>query len=187
MTAIRLLFRIPIQSFINVIDHPYDFKSKDIYQFSCLEDATERICDILEFECPLLSFEEVGQRLVHASKQPANIKYGENHAKTAAMLSLVVIKRIGERQCNMVSITSLGSITTTLPKNNKEEVIRRLAIRNPFIKTLIFRAKTNAVSYKEEVSKALSGQTIIRRKHNNEVLVNMILSDDPLRNRIRWK
>lgn len=187
LTAIKLLLSIPISSFIDGITHPYDFTTKEVFQYSKLEDATDTLCNILEYEEFTLSYEEAGQRLVHAPNQYANIKYGENHSKTAALLSLVVIRPIPERRCNMVRISSLGSVMTLLSKDEKEEVLRRLAIRNPFMKTLIYQAKCGEASYVKEVSKVLSGQTIVRRKHNNEIVMNMILKDDPLKDRIRWQ
>lgn len=187
LTAIKLLLSIPIASFIKNITHPYEFTTKDVFQYSKLDDAIDTLCNILEYEEHLLSYEEVGHRLVHAPHQYANIKYGENHSKTAALLSLVVIKHVPERKCNMVHISSLGSVMTLLDKEEKEEIIRRLAIRNPFIKALIYKAKCGEASYVKEVSKVLSGQTIIRRKHNNEIVLNMVLKDDPLRERIRWQ
>ena len=187
LTAIKLLLSIPVTDFINAIDHPYDYMTKDIFQYSKLEDAIEVLCNTLEYEEIALSYEEIGKRLVCAPKQYANIKYGENHAKTAAMLSLVVIGHIEGRDCSMVSISSLGSVMTSLSKDERTEVVRRLAIRNPFLKTLLYYAKIGEASYVECVSKVLSGQTIIRRKHNNEILMNIILGEAPIKNKIRWK
>lgn len=187
LTAIKLLLSIPISSFIDGITHPYEFSTKEVFQYSKLDDATDTLCNILEYEEFSLSYEEAGQRLVHAPNQYANIKYGENHSKTAALLSLVVIRQTSERKCKMVRISSLGSVMTLLSKDEKEEVLRRLAIRNPFMKTLIYQAKCGEASYVEEVSKVISGQTIVRRKHNNEIVLNMILKDNPLKDRIRWQ
>ena len=187
LTAIKLLLSIPIVSFIKSITHPYEFTAKDVFQYSKLDDATDTLCNILEYEEHSLSYEEVGHRLVHAPHQYANIKYGENHSKTAALLSLVVISHVPDRKCNMVHISSLGSIMTQLSKEEKEEIIRRLAIRNPFMKTLIYEAKCGEASYVKEVSKVLSGQTIIRRKHNNEIVLNMILKDNSLKEKVGWQ
>ena len=91
--AIKVLLSIPIPQFIDAINHTYMLLSKDVFQYSKLEDATDTICTILEFEEHRLSYEEAGKRLTHSSQQNACIKYGENHAKTAAMLSLVLIGR----------------------------------------------------------------------------------------------
>ncbi len=186
--AIRLLLSIPILRLLDAINHPYPLSPKDIFQYSKLDDATDTLCTILEFEENRLSYEEAGQRLTHASQQYACIKYGENHAKTAAMLTLVLIGREPDRKCNMVRISSLGSVSTMLSVEEKHELIKRLAVRNPLIKTLIYEAKTNGyASYIDTVSVALSGQTIIRRKHNNEIIMNLILEDLPLKDQIRWQ
>lgn len=184
--AIKVILSVPMDDFINGINHKYSFTSKDVMQYSNLSDATSSLCTILSYEEFALSFEEAGARLTHATQQFARIKYGENHAKVAAALSLVKITRDKERQRNMVRISSLGSIITLLDESEKEEIIKRMAIRNPFIKTLIYKAKCGRVSYSECVSAALKGQTIIRRRNNNRILVNMILSDSTLKDNIRW-
>ena len=184
--AITLLLSVPISTFISAIDHDYSFFAKDVIQYSKLEDATITICNILEYEEVSLSYEEAGKKLTHAPQQYACIKYGENHAKTAAALSLVIIEKNKEKKCNLVRISPLGSISTLLDNNDRQQLIRRLAIRNPFIKSLIFRAKQGDVSYKDCVSSALSGETIVRRKHNNEILINLILENEPINNNIRW-
>lgn len=186
LIAIKLLLNLPVSSLVDAIDHPYEYKAKDIFQFSKLDDATDNLCNFLEFEEVSLSYEEAGKKLIRASNHYANIKYGENHAKTAAMLTLVTIRRVDDRKCNVISISPLGSVMTSLSKEEKNEVLRRLAIRNPFLKTLIFHAKGGEASYVEDVSKVLSGQTIIRRKHNNEIIMNLILHDEPIREKIRW-
>ena len=186
--AIKVLLSVPVSDFIESINKKPTFKARDVVQYSKLEDAITTVCNILEYEDCLLSYEDLGRQLSHATKQTACIKYGENHAKTAAALSLVIIekKREEEKSKNMVRISPLGSVTTLLDSDNKIELIRRLAIRNPFIKTLIFNAKQGEVSYAECASTVLSGQTIVRRRHNNEILINIILRDDPLKNNIRW-
>ena len=186
LEAVKVLLSIPIEHFINVITRPYSFESKDVFQYSKLDDAIGTLCTILAFEEYSLSFEEAGKKLTNASQQYACIEYGENHAKTAAMLNFVSIKRDPVRKCNLIRITPLGSIAILLSDNDKRELVKRLAIRNPFVKTLLFCAKQGDVDYCEIVSSALTGQTIIRRRHNNEIIVNMILEGSPLKDRIRW-
>lgn len=185
--AVQVLLSIPIQRFVEAINHSYPFESKDVFQFSSIYDATDRLCNVLEYEEDALSYEEAGRILTKAPQAYACIKYGENHAKTAAMLSLVIIERVPNRKCNMTRISSLGSVYTQLSPDEKQELLRRLAIRNPFIKTIIFDAKNGSASYVELVSAVLSGQTIIRRKHNNEIIMDLILGEDPLNDRIGWQ
>lgn len=185
--AIKTLLSVPVSKLIDTIDHPYPLSSKDIFQYSKLYDATETLCNLLEYEHFSLSYEEAGKELTHAQQQYACIKYGENHAKTASMLSLVVIAKEPNRKCNMVRISPLGSVYTMLSSEDKNELLRRLAIRNPLMKTLIYNAKIGNASYKEAVSSVLTGQTIIRRKHNNEILMNIVLGDEPISERIRWQ
>ena len=185
--AVKLLLSIPVSHFLDAITHQYSFYPKDVFQYSKLEDATDTLCNILCFEELLLSYEEVGKLLTHSPRQYACIKYGENHAKTAAMLSLVLIGRDPKHKCNMVRISALGRVSTMLSFEDKHELIKRLAIRNPFIKTRIFNAKEQEASYVDTVSTVLSGQTIIRRKHNNEIIMNLILENEAIKDRIRWQ
>ena len=69
--AIKVLLSIPIPQFIDAINHTYMLLSKDVFQYSKLEDATDTICTILEFEEHRLSYEEAGKRLTHSRQQNA--------------------------------------------------------------------------------------------------------------------
>ena len=184
--AIQVLLSVPMERFIFAIDHDYDFASKDVFQYSKLEDATVTLCNLLEYEYPTLNFMDAGSKLAHAQNEYACIKYGENHIKLANALSLVKIEKfLGRKMCE-ASITSLGSISTAMSSRDRDELINRLAIRNSFVKALIFYAKNGNVEYKTLVSKVLSGQTIIRRKHNVEIIVTRILENHPICKNIRW-
>lgn len=184
--AIKVLLSVPIVEFVNEINHAYEFTSKDVFQYSNLDDATTALCTILGYEEYTLTYEEAGARLTHTPQQYARIKYGENHAKVAAAFSLVCIMRDKEKKCNIMRISSLGKVLPFLNDHDKNEVIKRVAIRNPFIKTMIYYAKQGVFDYEECVSSALSGQTIIRRRNNNKKLIDLILGDNPIRNNIRW-
>ena len=184
--AIQVLLSVPVERFVFAIDHDYDFASKDVFQYSKFEDATVTLCNLLEYEYPTLNFIDAGSKLAHAQNEYACIKYGENHIKLANALSLVKIEKFSSRKMCEASITSLGSITTAMSNPDRDELIKRLAIRNSFVKALIFHAKNGNVEYKTLVSKVLSGQTIIRRKHNVEIIVNRILEKHPICKNIRW-
>lgn len=184
--AIQVLLSVPMERFVFAIDHDYNFASKDVFQYSKLEDATVTLCNLLEYEYPTLNFIDAGSKLAHAQNEYACIKYGENHIKLANALSLVKIEKFSNRKMCEASITSLGSITTSMSSPDRDELIKRLAIRNAFVKAMIFFAKKGNAEYKTLVSKVLSGQTIIRRKHNVEIIVNRILENNPVCKNIRW-
>ncbi len=186
VVAIKLLLSVSIEELLDSIEYDNTFTSKDVFQYSKLEDAVVSLCNILEYEDKALNFFEAGQRLVKSDKEFACIKYGENHIKTAEAFSLVKLEKNALKGARYASITALGSVFTRLSIEEKYELIRRLALRNRFIKSLIFNARNNEVTYQEIVSRVLSGQTIIRRKHNVEIIVKLILKDHPIINNIRW-
>ena len=185
--AIRFLLSIPMAEFIENIKHTYSFAAKDVVQFSNLDDAITKLCNILEFEESELSILEAGKRLTHAKGDYACIKYGENHSKTAEALSLVRFTKPNAKKGRVVTNTSLGSVTTTMSQETKVELIKRLAIRNKTEKALIFELKnSDHVWYNQFISQALSGQTIIRRRTNVKQITSLILQDNKLLDRIEW-
>lgn len=186
VAAIKLLLSVSIDALIDSIKSDSTFTSKDVFQYSKLEDAVVSLCNILEYEDKVLNFFEAGQRLTQSDKEFACIKYGENHIKTAEAFSLVKLEKIACKGARYASITALGSVFTRLSNEEKYELVRRLALRNRFVKSLLFNAKTREITYHEIVSRVLSGQTIIRRKHNVEIIVKLILKDHPINNNIRW-
>jgi hypothetical protein len=183
---VQLLLSIPIEDMVTAIDHKYNFSSKDVFQYSKLNDAIVTICNLLEFEHDHLSFVDAGRIITHAQNEYACIKYGENHLKLASALSLVDLEKDIGKKGYIASITALGSVSTAMDTNSRIQLVRRLAIRNAFVKSLLFCAKSTPVEYKNLASEVLSGQTIVRRKHNVEIIVKLILGDHPIENNIRW-
>lgn len=186
LCAVKMLLSIPIEEFIDAIDHEYSFSSGDIFQFSNFDDAVKKLSGLLAYEVNTLTFKEAGAKLIHAKNDVACIKYGENHAKTASNMSFVFINNSQTSRSCYVQNTALGTFSTTLFDGERMELIRRLALRNPFIKELIYKSKQGVVVYQEIASKVLSSATVIRRKHNNEIIVKYILKDNPLVNNFRW-
>ena len=186
VAAIKLLLSVSIDELIDLIKPDSTFTSKDVFQYSKLEDAVVSLCNILEYEDKALNFFEAGQKLTQSDKEFACIKYGENHIKTAEAFSLIKLEKIACKGARYASITALGSVFTRLSNEEKYELVRRLALRNRFVKSLIFNAQNREITYQEIVSRVLSGQTIIRRKHNVEIIVKLILKDHPIINNIRW-
>ena len=185
--AVKFLLSVPMTDFIENIKHPYSFVAKDVVQFSNLDDAITKLCNILEYEESELSILEAGKRLTHAKGEYACIKYGENHSKTAEALSLVRFSKPYPRKGRVVSNTTLGCVSTTMSQGTKLELIKRLAIRNKTEKALIFELKNHdRIWYDEFISQALSGQTKIRRRTNVKQITSLILQDNKLLDRIEW-
>ena len=182
--ACELLLSIPVERFIELIGEDYEFSSKDVFQYSQLNDAIIKLPNILYYEFEQLNFLQAGKRLISAKKDLACVKYGENHSKLAASFSLVLLEKTNK--VTQIRLSSLGKYTIDMSVKQKHELIRRLALRNKFVKSLIFNAMSGNVVYTDLASNVLSGQTIVRRKHNVEVIANLILCDNGLSRNIRW-
>lgn len=186
VNAIKLLLSVSIDEFLDSIKSDSIFSSKDIFQYSNLDNAIVSLCNILNYESESLSFFEAGQKLTHSDRELACVKYGENHIKLAEAFSLVKIEKIDRKSACRASITTLGSVFTSLTSEERIQLVRRLAIRNPFVKSLLFNAQNGYVAYCDLASQVLFGQTITRRKHNVEIIIDLILEDHPIKNNIRW-
>lgn len=120
---------------------------------------------------------------MHSKLEGACKKYGENHSKLAAELSFVTLTKNGSFY---VKNTALGSFTISLTKECKYELIKRLALRNKFIKNIICKAKNGIIYYSSLASKVLSESTVNRRKSNVKFLTMLILENEHIKNNIIW-
>jgi len=120
---------------------------------------------------------------MHSKLVGACKKYGENHAKLAYEFSFVNLEK---KTSTIVTNTSLGSFSISLSKDDKYELIKRLALRNKFISSIIFGAKKDMITYSSFASKVLSESTVNRRKSNVKYLVSLILKDNELLMNIVW-
>ena len=178
-----LLMNLPIESFIDNIGHEEFYNAKDIFQYSNFDHAIIDICSNLMFSDTPLTFCQLGKLIVHARRDGACIKYGENHSKLAEAFSMVSLSK---SKVVMVRITNFGKFSVYLSNLDKIEIIKRLAIRNSFIKTIIYNAKKGNANYMELSQKSLSKSTAIRRKSNVKYVVNLILENSCLINNIVW-
>ena len=159
------LRKIPLFDFVNaaVTNYPVShFSTKDIPQFSSLEDGTDRICEILNKNGDNgYRFAEIGVFLRSGERDyRADLKYGENHSKTAADFGLVQI-----RVSNACYLTCFGKVFNCLTDKEKNDYLSRFVIRNKFINWLLCRASCRTVVLEEEMS-ILRLSTIKRRKPN---------------------
>lgn len=181
--ACRVLLATPIKKFISSVKHEALCFAKDIVQYSNFDKAVDELLRICEAEEKGLTFNQIGKFLMSSETSVACKKYGENHSKLAYELSLVQIKR---KKVSEVSITALGRLFIITDDGNKYEIIKRLAIRNPFIKNLILAAKSGIVYYDDMVQHILSETTALRRKANVKYLTELILKNDYIKNNIFW-
>ena len=88
-----VLDSIPIEHFFDVIETlelERELVPADVPCFSNFENGASRLNELLEFEPDGLTFSDAGYQLMNSVKPGARVKYGENHSKLAAMMSLAM-------------------------------------------------------------------------------------------------
>ena len=148
---------------------------QDVVQFSSLDDATTGICQVLTRAHDGLHNLEVGQALLDdgtVRKEGAYRKYGENHAKTAIELGLVLVNS------GCYFLTCLGEIYNDLENSVQNELLRRTILRNRFFQKILIKSQLGPVSIENEMS-FFSQSTIIRRLPNVRTLYNIMIGNDP--------
>lgn len=169
------VMNIPLYEFLDAVMTKYPtshFSTKDIPQFSSFTDATNRICSILKAKGDDgYKYAEIGMFLRGTDAERnlgANLKYGENHCKTAADFGLIQI-RVGK----VCYLSCFGIIFNELSESEKQNYLSRFVLRNNFIKWLINKAALRKVSLEEEMS-ILSPSTIKRRKPNVKYYLDIL-------------
>lgn len=172
---IGMLREIPLFDFIDmaITKHPVShFSTKDIPQFSSLHDGTVRICEILNANGDNgYKYAEIGVFFRPENTERdyrADLKYGENHCKTAADFGLVQI-----RVSNACYLTCFGKVFSNLTELEKSDYLSRFVIRNRFINWLLCRASHRPVILEEEMS-ILKMSTLKRRKPNVKQYLDLL-------------
>lgn len=183
--ACKTLISIPISEFILCIDKVPNFTPDSIVQFSNLDNAITQVCRVLNFKKDGMTFCELGKEIIKAVEYGACNKYGENHSKVAEEINMVYFEKTGSIK---VYLTQFGKFSINLSSEDRIELMKRLMLRNDFIKTLIYYASNEyVVSYMDIAQKVLSKSTALRRKSNVRQIVNYILEDDKeIMNKIVW-
>ena len=148
---------------------------QDVVQFSSLDDATTGICQVLARAHDGLHNLEVGQALLDdgtVRKEGAYRKYGENHAKTAIELGLVL------ENSGCYFLTCLGEIYNDLENSVQNELLRRTILRNRFFQKILIKSHYGPVSIESEMS-FFSQSTVKRRLPNVKTLYNIVVGNDP--------
>lgn len=183
----KLMLNIPIDEFIEQLEFTaFKIKAKDIIQFSNFNHGVIDVNRIIKFNNKPMTFNEIGDEIMHCKLIGACKKYGENHSKLAYQFNLVKIER---RECCYVSNTNFGEFSVSFSKNDKIEIIRRLGLRNIFVKRVIFDAINGNCDYKLLTKNILSDSTSERRKSNVKYLIELILKKtqyEYLLNNIVW-
>lgn len=145
----------------------------DIPCFSKLENGTSRLNELLEFYPAGVTFAEIGYQLMNSVKPGAKVKYGENHSKLAAMMSLV---DISNTRPIVVKPTLWGSFLTRYSFAEKSDVLKKLLLRDKCVKSMLSKALVGPVNYRDVVL-FLSPSTMTRRGTNVKKLLEFIIKD----------
>lgn len=174
-TAMQVLVALPEKEIIRVISGGDEIHllPADVPCFSTFLNGAVRLNELLEFAPEGLTYAEIGYQLVGAANQLAQIKYGENHAKLAAMMSLVTIS--DHRPAN-IRATALGHYLVAMPYEEKSVVLKKLTLRDPCIQAIVRAATTGEANYRKVVEN-LSDSTAYRRRTSVRCAVEFALGN----------
>lgn len=190
LEVIEALNKVSVNRIVECIaeaDIASKLETADISCFSNFKNGAIRLNELLEFAPNGLTYSEIGQQLINAPTQTAQIKYGENHAKLAASMSLVTID--DTHRPGIVKATALGHFLTGYSMEAKSEIFRKLFMRNPCVKYILFHAKNGGACY-HDVVKTLSDSTAYRRRTSVRHIMEFILNTPESRyllNEIDWE
>lgn len=171
----NFMYSYDINMMIGAIDSSYlsSLTPDMIVQFSNFKCGIEDVPRIIFEQNRELKFDEIGELLLGKRDPGAMKKYGENHSKLAELFSLV---ELSDTKPTLVKNTNFGNFCVMIDERLKMKMFRILAMRDPLIKNLIFRAKNGHCSYKAEAS-CLSESTMIRRRSNVKTIFEFILKN----------
>lgn len=146
-------------------------QSGDIFQFSDLNDATYRICNVIKAaNNPGVTYLEAGNLLLNdgkVRKDAAIIKYGENHLKTAESIGLLYeLTRVYFLSC-------IGYVIDLLDDVQKEKLLLRLVLRNKLIRNL-YLASQNGIVNARQFFYMVSDSTYTRRRSNVRAVLRIL-------------
>ena len=174
MDYIRKVINIPLEEFISFIYN--DCKNTvifpaDVFQFSNIDDATLRLCSVLQDAGnPGVDYLQGGKLLLNDGKERlkgAYLKYGENHLKTGAAIGLLF------ELTRTYFLSIYGLVYDKLSSEEYEKLLIRLVLRNKLIIRII-RATNIGTLNLRELFYMLSDSTYIRRKSNVKSILSIL-------------
>lgn len=150
---------------------PFQIDKSDICQFSDFDDCYFKcISIILDSGLQCVSWEKLGFMLRDKPrKQGADLKYGENHGKTAAQLGLLSMNSKRE-----FLPSRLGLKFYALGKKQKEELMPKLCLYIPIIQNFFVLGQDENVL--DGYFAILSESTQKRRRPNIKRLISIVSS-----------
>ena len=147
-----------------------DLTSKDIFQFSSLDDSIYKLTRKLkEIKDPGLHHIDIGKLLLDDGierEYGAYLKYGENHSKTANEIGLLY------KSSNSYFLSCWGYIFNLLEKDVQSKFLVRLILRTNLLQHLI-KIPDNLIDLRT-VCSFLSDSTYTRRKSNIKSIIGIL-------------
>ena len=180
----NILNSISTEDFINILVEKElegsNFSAADVPCFSTMLNGMLRLPELLEFYPEGMTFQEIGYQMKKQKNDMACIKYGENHAKLAAIMSLVTISK---SKPAVVAVTSIGHFLIKYEFAEKAKVLKALLLRDPFVRFLVKHVVMNDESYADVVS-FIKPSTAYRRMTSVKQLVVFVLENTRYKNKI---
>ena len=168
------ILKYPVERIVELIKNSGSKESvtkENVPQFSDLKDGFINVPQILNDSESFLSFDLLGYYLTrnrpgYAQDTVAYRKYGENHAKLAALADLVVIDKVGVKA--NVRLSQFGTYYCQLPDAVKKKLFLKLCLRIPVLQEYLPENKLN------EKMAILSEKTLIRRGSNVKNMIELV-------------
>ncbi len=174
----NVLLETPLEELISILKDIANYEkpnAENIIQFSSLEHALINVPEILNMftdTSEVLNFEKIGFYLERSeigaklNSVTAMKKYGENHAKMAALVDLAVVSKTDSRA--EVTLSEFGKYFVTLEKNRQKELALKLCLRIPIIQNYFLNGRN-----REQIEKDLSvlSKTTQNRRRSNVLIV----------------
>ena len=169
-----ILSQLKLYSVSEIIDiiktnfNEFDIKPSDIPQFSSFDDAIFRVPYLtLASGLSDIGFSQMGFMLLNSpKKEGAYMKYGENHAKTAAQLGLCSVQK------GKINPSYLGVLFTRLSKEEQNLITPKLLLYAPLVQNFFALDMRNDLM--DEYFSTLSDSTRKRRWSNVKTLINIV-------------
>ena len=172
------LLETPLEEIISILADSINYEkanAENIFQFSNLEHALINVPEILSMfvnSNEVLNFEKIGFYLERGEKgaklhsDVAMKKYGENHAKMAALLDLAVVSKTDSRA--EVALSEFGKYFVTLDKNKQKDLALKLCLRVPIVQNYFLNGRD-----KKQIERDLSilSRTTQNRRRSNVIIV----------------
>lgn len=165
----------PIMDYLSYIEkysRVCSLSSRDIFQFSNIEDATRNLCKRVKVEKdPGLKHIAIGKILLNDGKlrnDSAYTKYGENHAKFAEDLGIM------HSLVSVFFLSCLGYILNDLDEVSFKKLLTRLILRLRLVQKLYLDSLKGKVNLRDCLS-VLSETTFVRRSSNVKTVLKILV------------